>query len=488
MNTTQKYLLLDRGIVDGHRCENTALRLCPARKETRDSPLLREEFFSDPPRRCEVLRDPATGAFRLYYTTFVRDDDSARTPLSERSYRHYLPSSERITATCCATSADGLRWKKLDLGFAEFEGSLANNILLKNAHGTSVLYDADDVDPAKRYKLITKMEYSRGNTFMGVAFSSDGLEFDSPRPWPAHNPAADTHNYAFKDPRTGRYVLITRIWRDGLRIAAKSESNDFLNWSEPTEVARGLGFENQIYSMPVFTSANIYLGLASIYHEGDRSAPNFDTVDLTLLYSTDLGHFDWIELGASLIERGEGSYPNGAWDCGCVFASPPIEIDGKLCIYYMGGNGRHTDFRETGLGRAWIEKDKFACYSAKDCARDAVLTMREANFYGNRLRLLADIDDDGWIRCELLGKEAGANPYARAATNEAVLDSVNFTTAGYRTPQAPTVSIHTSGWSEIRFNENSLSSFGSLPCALRFTFRNARLYALEGDLSIIRRD
>lgn len=468
MNTTLKYLFLDRGVVDGHRCENTTLHLCKAQKDEHDGPFLREEFFLDPPRRWEVrydngypqvLRDPENGTFKLYYTTFIKDDDSALTPLSERLRRHYTPSTERVTATCFTTSKDGVHWEKPNLGIAEFEGSCANNIILKNAHGTSVLYDPDDPDPSKRYKLITKMEYSRENNWMGVAFSRDGIEFGPLQPWPKHNPRADTHNFAFRDLRTGRYALITRTWKDGLRIVAKSESTDFLNWSRPREIARGIGFEKQIYSMPVFPCANLYLGLASIYHDGDCSAPDFDTVDLTMLYSSDLEHFDWIEPGARLIERGPGSYPDGAWDCGCIYASPPVEVDNKICIYYMGGNGRHTDFRETGLGRAWLEKDKFACYSAKDASCDAVVTLREANFYGSRLRILADVGTDGWIRCELPGMAE----------------------------MPPAAVVRASGWTDLHFGDAILSNLGNVSHALRFTFRSACLYALEGDLSIIRR-
>jgi len=464
MSNARKYLFLDRGIVDGHRCENAQLRLCAAKKDPK-APFFTEEFFSNPPRPWEVrydngypqvIRDQETGAFRLYYTTSIHDEDSARATLAERRNRHYKPSPERITATCYATSDDGVRWTKPDLNIVEFEGSSANNILLKNAHGASVLFDPADPNPSRRYKLIAKMEYSRENAWMGVAFSPDGVEFGPPRPWPAYNPRADTHNFVFKDPATSHFVLITRLWKDGMRIVAKSESSDFMTWSEPKEIARGPGFENQIYSMPVVPYAGLYFGLASIYHEGDRHASDFDTVDLTLMYSSDLEHFNWIEEGASLIARGSGSYPDGEWDCGCIYASPFVEMEGKMCVYYMGGNGRHTDFRETGLGRAWLEQDAFACYAAKDRTNEAVLTLRPAHFFGDRLRILADIEEGGWIRCDLLN---------RSQTS---------------------AQLRTSGWSDVTFRDVSLSRLGNMPCTLRFVMRGARMYAMEGDLSIMK--
>jgi len=199
--------------------------------------------------------------------------------------------------------------EKPELNVAEFAGGTKNNIILKFAHGSSILYDPDDPCPAKRYKLITKMQYSAENYYMAEAFSSDGIHFSTPQPWQKFHPRADTHNYAFLDPMTGRYILITRIWKDGVRVVAKSESQDFLNWTEPQELVRGIGFSNQIYSMPVFPYEYLYFGVASIYHDGDQCSKDFDTVDLTLLYSTDLEHFEWIEPNGVLIERGKGSYP-----------------------------------------------------------------------------------------------------------------------------------------------------------------------------------
>ncbi|HRT38013.1 MAG TPA: hypothetical protein P5213_00970 [Rectinema sp.] len=481
MNKPRKYLLFDRGIIDGHLCQNAVLRLAKAEKDTKNNPMMTEEFFANPSKPWEVrydngypnvFRDIEQNVFRLYYTTFSYDKDSAQTRLEERPFRQYMPSKSRATCTCYAMSTDGIHWQKPELGLSEFEGNLANNIILKNAHGTSVLYDRADPDPAKRYKLITKMHYSQENNYMAVAFSRDGIDFSTPQPWPKYNPPADTHNFAFVDPKTNRYVLVTRIWKDGIRIAAKSESSDFLTWTEPEEIARGIGFDSQVYSMPVFFYEGLYLGLASIYHDGDRSAENFDTVDLSLMYTYDLRHFDWIEAGAALIERGKGKYPDGDWDCGCIYASSPIEIDDRICIYYMGGNGQHTNFRETSLGRAWIDKDKFAYYAAKESSKEATLTLRPANFYGEHLEILADIEDDGWIDCEFID-----------VSNSSYFDEV----ASARGRKQVT-RITKSGWNKIIFGNMSTSYLAEKPLSLCLKFRNSRIYAIEGDLAITRQE
>lgn len=481
MQKPAKYLFLDRGAILGHRCSNARLAVCRAGKDSGPdgAPFFSEDFFADPPRTWEVrwdngypcvFRDEDEGIWRLYYTTFIRDDDSAETPLASRPGKQYTPMDTRVTAMCYAWSRDGVHWHRPELGLVEFAGSKANNIVMRNAHGACVLHDRAEKDPSRRYKLLAKIEYSARNHFMAVAFSADGIHFTDPQPWPRYNPQADTYNFVFRDPATDRYVLITRIWKNGVRVAARCESADFLEWSAPVEIARGEGFADQVYSMPVFPYAGIYIGLPSIYHDGDRSAPDFDTVDLTLAFSTDLSHFDRVQPGAAFIARGPGRYPDGAWDCGCIYASTPVEVDDRLYFYYMGGNGQHTNYRETGFGRAWVLKDRFARYEQVSPDAEAVVTLAGANFHGPRLRLLADVDaaNGGWIRCELMDARGlrpaeGWQPRILGAPDK-------------------------DGWIDIRLPGPPLEDLGPRDCALRFTFSGAALYAIEGDLRIIKRD
>jgi len=96
------------------------------------------------------------------------------------------------------------------------------------------------------------MHYSQENNYMAVAFSRDGIDFSNPQRWPKYNPPADTHNFVFMDPKTNRYVLVTRVWKDGIRIAAKSESSDFLTWTEPEEIARGIASKTKFIQCQFF--------------------------------------------------------------------------------------------------------------------------------------------------------------------------------------------------------------------------------------------
>jgi len=138
----------------------------------------------------------------------------------------------------------------------------------------------------------------------------------------------------------------------------------------------------------------------------------------------------------------------------------------------MGGNGQHTNFRETSLGRAWIQKDEIAYYEANDSSRDAILTLRPAQFYGDHLNILAQIGEKGCIQCEIL--DAQNRSYLLKNDNKTAISSKMLATE--------------SGWNTLRLENNCLSSLYDRPLSLRLTLRNAKIYAIEGDLFIVRKD
>ena len=376
-------LFLDPGTVFHALGRNVTLELCPVQKDTEHNPLFTEEFFADPPKGWEarydnaypsVVHDPALGLFKVWWTVFATDPISASTPLGERPSTRYRTEHARTAALAYAESPDGVHWTKPDLGVVEFAGSTANNLVMPIAHGTGVCLDVDDPDPRRRYKMLTRIDWGPDNHVLGVAFSADGIRWSEPHRLAGFNPAADTHNFVFRDPLTKRYVLITRVWRDGLRVSAISYSHDFMAWTEPVEVLRGGGPANQVYGMTVFRYHQNYLGIAAMYHEGDQDAPDHDLIDPVLTTAWDLESWEFVKQFEPFIQRGAGRYPDGEWDCGCIFTSaPPIEHEGRLWFYWMGGNGPHAGFRETSFGRGWLEVDKFAFYRQVDESRPATL-------------------------------------------------------------------------------------------------------------------
>ena len=467
-----KYLLLDRSCLQPQGMDNVKLTVAKLEKDSSNNPLFHEDFFSDPPRRWEprydngypnVIYDPKYKKYRCYYTLCSKDTDSASASRAERAKRDYRPMPTRITSLGYAESDDGVHWVKPNLGFVEFEGSRENNLLFRYAHGTGVFLDGEETDPAKRYKLVTKVEYPGKRNFMAVNFSEDGVHWGRMIPWPKVNPQADSHNFPFRDKNDGLFKVITRTWRDGVRVSAICSSRDFINWSEPKEILRGDGFDSQIYSMPTFWYDGIYLGFGSMIHEGDRSAPNFDTVDCELTYAGVTDKFDRVAPGQYLIPRGKGPYLTGDYDCGCIYAAAPLEMDGKLCVYYMGGNGKHTNFRETSFARGFLEKDKFACYEPVDPSREGVIATNRFNVYGDHLSVLAEVGEGGGFDLAVCPswKEA---PYEGFGFADCVL-----------TPGED-------GYTNVSFKEKKLTDLEINTICLVIRLRSTKLYAIQGEI------
>ena len=301
----EKYLMLDRRLLSPQAMENIRMEVARPVKDAAHNPL----FTQDQPWEVRidngypnVLYDEEARIYRCYYTLFIEDEDSRLADLQERGRRDYIPRPDRAPGLAYAQSRDGIHWEKPSLGRVQWHGSTENNLIFAYAHGTGVMIDERDPDKSRRYKMVTKMDQPGTQAYMAVSFSSDGLDWCDPIPWPEYNPPADSHNLPFWDEEQNCYALLSRIWKDGIRITTLSRCKDFLHWSEPQETLRGNGFENQIYAMPAFRWGNLYLGLASMIHEGDRLTEDFDCVDLELAWAADPAKFDFVAAGQHLIE------------------------------------------------------------------------------------------------------------------------------------------------------------------------------------------
>lgn len=411
MNT---WRLLDPGTVLHHWCAGMELRPGPVLKDPR-GPLLGEELFSSPSRPYEpridngypnLIYDEREGLYRLYYTEFVVDPVSAATPLAERATSEYVPTRARRVATAYAESRDGVTWVKPNLGLVELGGSRDNNILLLHGHGTGVMLDERDPDPSRRFKMVTRIDHADGGHHLAVGFSADGVHFGDLVPWSEHRPLADTHNVVFWDEKCQRYTLLTRIWVDALRVQAISTSPDFIRWTRPEPCARGVDAWHQIYSFPVMPLEDLWVGFGSIYHDGDRRREGWDTVDLALMCARDARHWQFPMAYRPFLPRGEGNYPDADFDAGCLYAAAPVQIEGRWWLYYFGGNGRHTGFRETSLARAEIDRDRLAGYvptaSGTMEGAEGVVASGPYRLHGDQLEILADADTDGSVRVEVV--------------------------------------------------------------------------------------
>ncbi len=338
---------------------------------------------------ANVLFDESAGLYRLWYSPFIVDEATTKTPPEERKAAPYIRCIKaREMGLCYAFSRDGIAWTKPDLGLVAFDGSTKNNLVMRVVHGSGVMRDVRDADPTRRFKLFA---LAGEGLPVGVAFSADGLRWSSVRPCPEIRAEGDTHNNAFWDAASRRYVGITRLWRDRQRVVGRTESEDFERWTPAEEVLRGT-LDRQVYAMPVFRHAGVYLGLAMILNADD-------TVDCELAWSRDTRRWERVCPGRPLISRGA----KGGYDGGCIYAAAcPITRDGEIRLYYGGNDDTHGGWRKGYFCLARLRPDGFAGMETIDPARPGTILTRPVACLGSKLCVTADVAAGGSLRAAVL--------------------------------------------------------------------------------------
>ncbi|MFH1005903.1 MAG: hypothetical protein V1800_00185 [Candidatus Latescibacterota bacterium] len=382
--------------------------------------------------------------FKVWYSPFVLDEAVAHTLPERRREVRYHATPGREMGVCYATSRDGIHWGKPELGLVEFEGSTRNNLVKRQAHGAGIGKDLHDPDPARRYKMLSLIDES--TNLEGVAFSPDGLHWSDPVPCPEIQARGDTHHSFFWDQGLGRYIGFTRTWESPHRIVARTESEDFLQWSQTVEVMRALpdAPHLQPYSLVAFPHAPGYLGLVMIFNAHE------DTVDCELAWSADAVKWERICPGETLIPRG----PEGTFDCGCLFgAAHPIRKNNELWLYYGGSDGPHSNWRRGGFGLARLREDGFA--GMEPVRKDGIGTLatRPIVCGGRDLRVTADAAG-GTLRVGILGAEGYGLDECLPIRGDVTRARVTWRGVG-------------------------LASLGDRPLQLQFELRSAKLYAIE---------
>ena len=268
-------------------------------------------------------------------------------------------------------SPDGVHWTQPVVEQVEFQGSRQNHYVcypLENGDTLgpdSVIYDATDANPARRYKALS---YYRPQNIMVIATSSDGVHWqrlDTP-PIPAY----DEFNLSFDAPN--HLFIATVKYRDlgslpyG-RCHALSTSHDFENWSKPElifyaderdqEMAREIiaarldnptlqqplyndpaEHATDVYNFAIFRYEDLYIGLpAFFYHTGrppeGRNHDGFHQIQLTC--SRDLHH--WQRLADRQPFIGPSPLAGGAYDTIQILPpSFPVLRGQELWFYYTG--------------------------------------------------------------------------------------------------------------------------------------------------------
>lgn len=190
---------------------------------------------------------------------------------------------------CYAESADGIHWRKPELGLHEFNGSKANNIVIASGRIDGVNADAghpaifkDDnpaAPPDTRYKAIIRSNSPKGL----LAFkSADGLRWSPMQAEPVITAGAfDSQNLAFWDAARGEYRAYWRIftagvtdetnWKpEGHRAIRTATSKDFLHWGNQADLTYVDSPPEHLYTSvvkPYYRAPHLLIGFPTRYVE-----------------------------------------------------------------------------------------------------------------------------------------------------------------------------------------------------------------------------
>jgi hypothetical protein len=394
-DTTTTRLLLDSRVTG--QTQGVKLTVGPVQKHSAN-PLFKEDKpwevrFDN--LYANLVYDERQQLYRCWYSPFIVDPAVSETPPDQRATVKYKGRAREM-GICYAESRDGLHWDKPALGLVEFNGSKANNLVLRGPHGAGIFRDDAASGPTQRYKLFAHIGGPAKT--MGVAFSPDGLHWGGLTPCPEIKVPGDTHNNAWRLP-DGRFIGITRMKTDQ-RLVALTESADFIHWSAAREVLRG-DPQQQAYAMPVFRHAGGYFGLLMVFRTKE------DRVHCELAWSPDGIAWSRIDPGTPFIPNSSRA---GDYDWGCVYAAAqPVIVDQEVRIYYGASNGPHTGWRDGFLALATVPRDRFAGWSVTNAVNGGTVQLHPFSLGSGNLRLNADARG-GEIRAELLDASGQSIP------------------------------------------------------------------------------
>jgi hypothetical protein len=204
---------------------------------------------------------------------------------------------------CYATSEDGIHWQKPSLGIYEYNGTKDNNLVhFLPDHGIAaapILYEPDEPDPSRRYKLAFESE-KYGNK-LAVAFSPDGLHWTEGK----SNPVGPVFEQSGITKFDGCYYVTGQGGRHyGLgRKLASVASYNFEDWTQAAVMGlrRGARREDDLQlwnrgeevhlGASLWNRGNVLIGIYGQWHGSENSDRRWVGIDLGLVVSNDALHY-----------------------------------------------------------------------------------------------------------------------------------------------------------------------------------------------------
>ncbi len=354
-----------------------------------------------------------------------------------RMYYEAIPSrdSSKPGNLCMATSKDGMKWTKPELGIVEFKGSTANNIVFSAAkarygmHGHQVFIDPHAPDE-ERFKLIymgnrvkegdskvkegeskviERLKQERPESVHGLAetkqlvimgaSSPDGLHWtERAEPLMAH--VNDSGPSVYYDEKLKKYVGYFRHFMMGRRAISRSETDDFWKWPAPRLV---------LWPNPQDEPSDDYYTNSHALYPGTQTMhvmfpvlykKKSDGAAMRLAASVDGVNWQWVS-GGDILNHGPIDSWNAGWFVGGVGL---FEIPGeRIALACTGSPLPHKFPRVKPIGEIGLAvwpKERLSCIVAD---QDGAFTTASLSTEGDELYLNFDTPRTGTIHVQVDG-------------------------------------------------------------------------------------
>ncbi|MHC5138953.1 MAG: glycosyl hydrolase family 32 [Planctomycetota bacterium] len=409
-----------------------------------------------------VCYDPADNLFKLWYT-------------------RYRPS-----ATCYATSKDGIHWTKPELDI-----EAGTNIVLnpeKGFNSTTIMLDQWTKNPNERFKYFAS-EYFGTRADGGVwgfsyRISADGIHWSEPM---GNNDIWGDRSTAFYNPFRKVWVLSQRTEGKGDDSVGRSRSylegatardmvekityNEFEDvegesvlWTGADKLdphhtdARFADVEPQLYTLDAFPYESVMIGQFSIWQGPENDICGEHNLQkrngILLGFSRDGFHWD-----RPSRKRFIGStWDRRSWRYGNVqsCASGALVVGDKLYFYFSAHPAPKSKWWDTDAvtGLAMLRRDGFASMDAS--GKPGILTTRPVTFKGKDLFVNVDCPE-GELKVEVLDKDGDVvEPFTLANCEPVSVDKTLV---------------------KVNWQDKNLSALAGKPVRFRFHLENGSLYS-----------
>ena len=318
-----------------------------------------------------VLRDPADGLFKCWYSVFD----------SEKYRAGFKPWSYNIAY---AQSADGVHWEKPALGLMPHKGRTDTNLIRlgkDRIQGIDVELHPRPRDESERFICVY---LDVGGVYL--AHSPDGLDwkrYRRPAILPYHS---DTHNNFAYDEVRRRWLLYSRpraYAGPSNRRLAVCESMDLRRWSSQRIVfAPDERDPAHFYGMTVFRHGDLFFGGLQVFDEAT------DDITLQLAWSEDGHRWERLPNRPLFVQP----RPEGAFDAHMIsLADRPVVVGDELWFYYSGWSALHAEWgRRAAIGLLTTRVGRLVGVRPSG-AEPGLLLTRPFEHNGRTFRLNAEI-------------------------------------------------------------------------------------------------